>query len=302
MASKPAVSMSVHAVNPFIRYCHRFTADEDTPFVHVKPYEYRFLYVISGEGQFQLDQNIYYVKNGSVIICPPGIEYSYLPGSHQVFQLYGINFDFTMNYSSISTPIPPDKSDRFCEEDIVETVEFEDCPWLNAPLYLDNVPGLEALLEGINKEYQVRKRFSDGIARGNFIVLLYQLLRAISTSSGTEKTNNPLQQKNNQDIDEIVKYIQEHYDQPITNETIARQFNFHPGHISRLMTKYTGYPLHRYLIRYRASVALSLLQTTNKSVSDIAWMVGFTDVNYFTRCFKKIYGIRPTDCRSKGKR
>jgi AraC-like DNA-binding protein len=63
--------------------------------------------------------------------------------------------------------------------------------------------------------------------------------------------------------------------------------------------KNTGYSLRQYLIRYRINAAFNLLQTTDMSITDISLKVGFSDINYFSRCFKKILGVRPRECQIK---
>lgn len=97
----------------------------------------------------------------------------------------------------------------------------------------------------------------------------------------------------NHKVDLILDYIRENYTRPITNKEVAEHFNFHPVYINRLIIKYTGTSLHRYLIDYRISMAINLLQNSGRSITEIAYKVGFKDVNYFSKYFKKTVGLSP---------
>jgi AraC-like DNA-binding protein len=52
-----------------------------------------------------------------------------------------------------------------------------------------------------------------------------------------------------------------------------------------------------YLIRLRLSKALELMAESDRTVSEIAYEVGFSDSNYFTRQFRRVYGQPPTAFR-----
>jgi AraC family L-rhamnose operon transcriptional activator RhaR len=67
-----------------------------------------------------------------------------------------------------------------------------------------------------------------------------------------------------------------------------------------MLKRQTGMPLHRYLLKYRLSVAMNLLQTTRLAVSEVAAQSGFADSNYFCRCFKRQWGRSPGAFRGGG--
>jgi two-component system response regulator YesN len=96
----------------------------------------------------------------------------------------------------------------------------------------------------------------------------------------------------------ILSYIHAHYQQPMTNGDIAAHFGYHEYYISALVRKFTGLPLHRYLLRYRMHTAIGLLQTTSLSVSEVAAMVGMPDVKHFSKCFKNVMGVPPSTFRT----
>ena len=67
------------------------------------------------------------------------------------------------------------------------------------------------------------------------------------------------------------------------------------GETSRTFKKLTGKSPMDYVIHYRIKVATILLKNTSKSITDIAFEVGFSSSNYFTIAFKKITGLTPSE-------
>ena len=57
----------------------------------------------------------------------------------------------------------------------------------------------------------------------------------------------------------------------------------------------TGDSVHKFLINYRMMRAKQLLANSDMSIKEIANQVGFNDNMYFSRAFKKHFGINPTD-------
>ncbi|SFB22157.1 AraC-type DNA-binding protein [Cohnella sp. OV330] len=88
-------------------------------------------------------------------------------------------------------------------------------------------------------------------------------------------------------------YIQQHYQEEITNESLAEALHFHSTYIVRCMKqKYGMTPVH-YLLEFRLERAKRLLLTTEWSVERIAEEVGFRYAPYFSTCFKRQAGLTP---------
>lgn len=280
------VKMSFEAINPFVRYCHVFEIQRGMPFVKVTALDYRLMYIIDGYGFMEVNGIRYEAAKGCLFFWQPGIMYSILPEPQHPFTIIGFNFDFTCDHSDISYPVPPEDEASFGREKIVELVNFIDLEPFNRPIILKNMQSQENSLLEMTNEYNTRKRYYTGKIRGNFSALMFDIARNLSAAGSADEASGSK-------VDLVIRYIQEHYSSPITNHEIGQHFNFHPIYINRLMVKHTGTALHQYIINYRISVALNLLQTTNKSVTEIAYSVGFRDINYFSRYFKKLVGLSP---------
>lgn len=82
-------------------------------------------------------------------------------------------------------------------------------------------------------------------------------------------------------------------------DDIAKACGYSEFYTMKLFKQYTGETIVDYANKYRVYVALNKLLTTNKSVREIAQEVGFTNISYFNRQFKRTYNLTPLSIRAK---
>jgi len=93
-------------------------------------------------------------------------------------------------------------------------------------------------------------------------------------------------------IDNILHYIQRHFDQDLPLQTLAEQAHYSPYHFHRLFKQQVGEAPKQYLLRLRLERALKeLIFYPQKSVYAIAMDSGFSSQSVFARAFKNKYGI-----------
>ncbi|WP_233146948.1 helix-turn-helix domain-containing protein [Paenibacillus selenitireducens] len=86
-------------------------------------------------------------------------------------------------------------------------------------------------------------------------------------------------------------------DQKFDAEALCRRHHISISTLRRLIHKNTGYSLHEYVHRLKISEAKNMLLNTDQSIKDIAISLGFKDVFYFSRLFKKFVGVSPQHFR-----
>lgn len=91
-------------------------------------------------------------------------------------------------------------------------------------------------------------------------------------------------------------YIEEHYDsEDLSLKEIAATVFATPAYVSSLFKKETGNSITEYITICRMRKAAELLQQEHElSLTAVSERVGYTDPYYFSRCFKKYYGITPS--------
>lgn len=98
-------------------------------------------------------------------------------------------------------------------------------------------------------------------------------------------------------ITTVIHYIETHYNEEITVESLCELAQYSPAHLTRKFKRETGLAPINYLRIYRLENAYKLLKNSKQNISEIARQCGFADANYFTRCFKSHFGLSPTQMK-----
>lgn len=103
-------------------------------------------------------------------------------------------------------------------------------------------------------------------------------------------------------VKKAVDYIQFYLDHPLTLEEIAETIQVNPTLLSRKFKEETKMNVIEYIHDLRIENAKLYLSKGNYSITEIAFMVGFNDANYFSRVFKKVTSLTPSQYIKAAKR
>ena len=99
------------------------------------------------------------------------------------------------------------------------------------------------------------------------------------------------------EISAVRLYIDEHYAEKLTLESVAGYFFIDKSYLARLFKSQYGITLTTYLQQVRITHAKRRLRFTEKSVEEIGMECGIVELHYFSRVFKKLEGISPSEYR-----
>ena len=99
-------------------------------------------------------------------------------------------------------------------------------------------------------------------------------------------------------IEQSIAYMREHLNQPLQVAELAHTAHTSPSHFFVLFKRWAGDSPIGYFIRLRMQRACQQLATTNLSIKEIAAELGYEDPFYFSRLFKSVHGVAPSDYRS----
>lgn len=97
----------------------------------------------------------------------------------------------------------------------------------------------------------------------------------------------------------VLEYVHSHISDNIGVEQLANVACITKPYFIRLFKHEFGFPPVQYINRKKVERAQLLLFTTNKTVKEVAFILGFSDQNYFIRLFRKLTGITPQEYRRK---
>ena len=92
-------------------------------------------------------------------------------------------------------------------------------------------------------------------------------------------------------IRQAVRYIEEHYTEEITLNSLAEMYHYSPNYFSSIFKAYTGETLISFVNRLRMEKAVEYMPVKNMKNMEIANRVGIMDYKYFNKLFKKRYGM-----------
>lgn len=96
-------------------------------------------------------------------------------------------------------------------------------------------------------------------------------------------------------INKIIQYIEQHFHEKITLDTLATYVHMNSSYLSRLFNKEIGESLTDYINRIRIERAKQLIVDSDLNINEITYMVGFSDPSYFSNTFKKFTGVTPRE-------
>jgi len=93
----------------------------------------------------------------------------------------------------------------------------------------------------------------------------------------------------------VIDYVRQHIDQPISIDTMAEMAGYSRSHFTRSFEQSEGISPARFVLEMRLRAALTHLQAGEKSVKQVAYSCGFRDPSYFTKTFRRVYGVAPSE-------
>ncbi|MBO5033956.1 MAG: helix-turn-helix domain-containing protein [Lachnospiraceae bacterium] len=128
--------------------------------------------------------------------------------------------------------------------------------------------------------------------KGLLMVLLSDIFYSIPIHRRKQHTELNLTEK-------ILLYINENIRFQLSAKALAKEFGISAYYLSHLFSRELKMSFPSYVAHQRLNLACDLLCSTNRSITDIAYDVGFTSMRTFLRYFKNQYGCTPTEWRNR---
>ena len=226
--------------------------------------DFEIYYLTHGECWYLIDKHSYKISAGDLILIPPNV----IHGTRYV------------------TPTHSRKLVNCGEWYIPESARnlFFDLPCFTGTATVQKQ--IERLLSVIEKESLNPDEFSKDIIRSRVAQLLLLVARESKTTE-QKLIESPM-------VGKAVEYIASHYGDPVSLSEVAAACYVSKEHLSRTFKQETGMGFSKYLTLYRLRKANSLLRDHPElRIIDVAQRCGFSESNYFSKTYKKMFGISP---------
>ncbi len=233
--------------------------------------EFQINFITEGTGILENGFGTYPLKKGSIFITLPGVWHRYKPNLKTGWTETYIGFDGELARKLISTPQFSSQNPVFNlgikEEFLDSFLKIFDLVEKEQPGYQQIASGMVIKLLGYIISFEKQKGFS-----GKPIAKIIEAIRF------------EMRQNTNEDIDLIA---------------LAEKHNVSYSFFRKMFKKYTGVSPGQYHLQLRITRAKELLVSTDKSIKEISYELGFQSIFYFSNIFKKKEGVTPSHFRNK---
>lgn len=235
---------------------------------------HQILYVTQGQVQITVSGKPYSVSSGTLVLISRFEEHS-IQVESSCYHRYALRISPEVNQSDPGFSLLINRPANF-----------------RHTILLPAEAGTDAIMASILREYQSNKPMRDKMLD----LLLQQLLITILR-------NRPEIIPQNEDESQLVRAIQLQFEQNYRAEyslqSLSRQFHISQSHLSHLFKKITGSSVMGYLVSCRFAAAKRYLAETNLEISKIIELCGFSNNSNFSRGFKAVTGITPSEFRRR---
>ena len=169
---------------------------------------------------------------------------------------------------------------------------------LGGELFGEALPGQsETIVAAFEQAQEV---LVEGYTDSGLLLLSACLSRLLALAIHSKQAHGHKSRVTGQRILQSMEWLRENLTEPLTLPGIARQAGLSVPHFCALFKKQTGLSPMRYLMHARMTRACALLDSSEKSVTEISQEVGFRDTFHFTKTFRATVGTSPRAYRSDG--
>ena len=229
--------------------------------------------VEDGEGELVYEGKKYELKTGDVVFIDCRKAYSHSTGMNLNAELW------SLRWCHFYGPSMPAIYAKYCERGGLPVIRGADVSQYAA--ILTDIYTLASSSDYI-RDMRINGKLND----------LLTLLMESSWHRGAH-TNAPKKM----DISLVKSFLDEHYKEKLSLESVASHFFIDKHYLARLFKEQYGVTLVTYLQQVRITHAKRMLRFTDKSIEEIGLECGIGELNYFSRVFKKLEGVSPSEFR-----
>ncbi len=252
--------------------------NKNVPLTH--SHQYNEIYFLqSGKCNVYIDNETYCLEDGSVLFIPAFKEHTFI-------------YPFTQDVKRTVLYISTEQLNWYFNKDFKDEINNL---FINKHLQLSrkSFSNLSNIFEKIQFEKYSLDNMSESLTKAYFFELIIYLIRCQRyTHNINQKTN-----LSNITIGEIVNFIENNYSRQLTLPEIAAQFGISESSLTKKIKIFTNMTFKEYLTKTRIEEAKSLLISSEKSITEIAYECGYNNSNFFGDVFKKAVGMSPSSYR-----
>jgi len=229
-----------------------------------------------GKGSIIIENKRYLIKEGMLFYICPDVQHSIEIDTKEPICIRSVHF----SYAHVSF-----NDSKWAIRDEVKVLPLQSAQELKDYYHIDDI--FKKLVDSWNSKLPGYEFITN--------TLFQQLLIAIFQNISKQNQNYSTSLK----IENIIKYMHQNINNSVTLTELSEMVQLSSPYLSRTFKETTGYSVIEFFNKMKIDKAKELIIEGNKRVKDVAQALGFTDEFYFSRIFKRIEGISPSEYYSK---
>jgi AraC-like DNA-binding protein len=153
---------------------------------------------------------------------------------------------------------------------------------------------LKLLLENILHEKNYNEEYSPDLIICYLKEFMIKLLRVVTKKNPLSQLHSSMQvNTNNALVNVALEYIYNHINEKLTINTLADKVSISPSYLSRIFKDILGVTIMDYINNYRLEKSKEYIKSTELNLTQIAEILGFNSIHYFSKQFKTKYQVSP---------
>lgn len=264
----------------------------------VTPHRHEFfelVYVLEGRGIHHIDATAYPIRTGDVYVISPDEPHAYHPAGDGVLRIVNVLFLPDILPESLLRSPSLSGLDRLL---YIEPLLREEAHWAHR-LNLAGAAAyrVEALLHEMQDEQHAAAPGYEIVLRNLFCTLLVLLSRGYEQLAAQSPA--PAWSQRHAVVEAALRFIELHHTEALSLDRIARHASISPSRLAHIFKEHTRRSILHYLHEYRVGRICDDLLRTDRPVSELALNMGYGDLGFFGRVFRRHVGCSPTEYRRR---
>ena len=243
---------------------------------HSVPHTHNHLelfYIVGGKGQFLIQDQLYPVNPNNLVVINPNVTHTEVSLNAQPLEY------IVLGIEGIELATNESSNGQFNILDHFESLEISSC------------------LRNILREMEQKNTGYEDVCQAYMEILIIRLMRNIALAVPTESQVV----SGNRQCASVKRYIDLHFKEALTLEQLAEDAHMNKYYLSHVFKREYGISPINYMITKRIEESKYLLAETDLSMSQIAQLLGFSSLSYFSQVFRRTQATTPMEYRQSTK-
>lgn len=230
-------------------------------------------YIVGGRGQFLIEDCLYPVGANNLVLINPNVVHTEVSLNAQPLEY------IVLGIEGVELATSENSNGQFCVLDHFESAEVSGC------------------LRNIIREMEQKSTGYEDVCQAYMEILIIRLMRstALSVPAGPPVISG------NRQCAAVRRYIDLHFKEALTLDLLAEEAHMNKYYLSHTFKREYGISPINYMISRRLEESKYLLAETDLPMSQIAQLLGFSSLSYFSQVFRRTQSITPMEYRQATK-